>query len=158
MTVFSPSSANRPLAFVPRGVNWTSMPHTVALTRSYAATGLAPGTTYQVRVSAINGVGASDYLAGSVTTDATAPTAPRNLTSKNIAPKSLTLFWQLPSSNGGLAITDYKVEVSSNGGTTWTVINDGVSTNLAVDISNLLKNRSYKFAMRGSFNDKSDRT
>jgi hypothetical protein len=112
---------------------------------SVTVSGAAPGTTYQVRVSAINGVGASDYLTGSVTTDATAPTAPRNLTSKNIAPKSLTLSWLLPSSNGGLAITDYKVEVSSNGGTTWTVINDGVSTNLAADIRNLLKNRSYKF-------------
>lgn len=127
------------------GKTWKLARAAVSTSLSVTVSGAAPGTTYQVRVSAINGVGASDYLAGSVTTDATAPTAPRNLTSKNIAPKSLTLFWQLPSSNGGLAITDYKVEVSSNGGTTWTVINDGVSTNLAVDISNLLKNRSYKF-------------
>lgn len=127
------------------GKTWKPANLSASTSTTLTVSGAAPGTTYQVRVSAINGVGASAYLTGSVKTTATAPTAPRTVTSSNVTAKSLTVSWLLPSSNGGGAITDYKVEISSNGGTTWRTVTDGVSTNLAADISNLLKNRQYLF-------------
>jgi titin len=107
--------------------------------------GLAPGKSYKVRVSAVNGAGSSSPILGAFTTSSTAPSVPRSLASSKVSATSLTLSWLLPLSNGGSAIIDYKVEVSSNGGTTWTTIADGVSKNLSVDVTDLLKNRSYKF-------------
>ena len=126
------------------GNTWRLARQSVSTSLSVAVSGAAPGTTYLVRLSAINAVGASDYLTGSVKTTAVAPTAPRTLASSSIASTSLTLSWQLPTSNGGSAITDYKVELSSNNGTTWTTVNDGVTNNLSASLSNLRKGTAYQ--------------
>jgi titin len=127
------------------GNTWRLAKQTESTSLSLSVSGAAPGTNYLVRVSAVNAIGLSEYLFGSLTTLAVAPSAPRSVTSSGLASTSLTLSWLLPSSNGGSAITDYRVEVSSNGGLVWSTIDDGVSSNLAVDVSNLLKNKSYMF-------------
>lgn len=48
------------------------------------------------------------------------------------------LYWTAPANTGGLPITDYKIEYSSNNGNSWTVFNDGVSliTNLKITGTN----------------------
>ena len=127
------------------GKSWKPAKQTISTSTSLSVSGAAAGTTYLVRVCAINGVGSSEYLTGSVTTLATKPSAPRTLASSKITAASLTLSWLLPSTNGGAAITDYKVELSSDGGNSWTVIKDGVSNNLAINVSGLRKNRTYQF-------------
>jgi titin len=127
------------------GKSWKSAKQIVSTSSSIVVTGAAPGTQYLVRVSAINGVGQSAFLTGSLTTLVAKPSSPRTLTSSKVTATALTLSWLLPASNGGAAITDYKVEVSSNGGTSWAVINDGVSNSLAATVSSLLKNRAYLF-------------
>ncbi len=38
------------------------------------------------------------------------------------------LSWTAPSSNGGVAVSDYKVEFSSDSGSTWSTFADGTST------------------------------
>jgi titin len=127
------------------GNTWRLARQSESTSLSVAVSGAAPGTTYLVRLSAINAVGASAFLTGSVKTVPVAATAPRNLVSSALTPTSLTLSWQLPTSNGGSSITDYKVELSSNNGITWTTVNDGVSSNLSANISNLRKGASYQF-------------
>lgn len=127
------------------GDTWELAKQFKSTSLSLNVSGAAPGTNYLVRVAGVNGVGLGEFLFGSLKTLASAPLAPRSITSSEVSATSLTLSWLLPSSNGGLPITDYKVEVSSNGGSVWTTIEDDVSTNLAVDVSNLLKNRSYLF-------------
>ncbi len=126
------------------GNTWRLARQSESTSLSVAVSGAAPGTTYLVRLSAINAVGASAFLTGSVKTIPVAPTAPRNLASSAVTPTSLTLSWQLPASNGGGSIADYKVELSSNNGTTWTTVNDGVSNNLSASISNLRKGTAYQ--------------
>ncbi len=126
------------------GNTWRLARQSESTSLSVAVSGAAPGTTYLVRLSAINAVGASAFLTGSVKTTPVAPTAPRNLVSSALTPTSLTVSWQLPTSNGGGAIIDYKVELSSNNGTTWTTVNDGVSNNLSASISNLRKGTAYQ--------------
>ena len=81
----------------------------------------AAGTTRHYRVSAINanGTGLPSNVA-SATTDATAPGAPTGLTATASGTTAINLSWSAPGSTGGSAITGYKIEVSSNGGSSWT--------------------------------------
>jgi hypothetical protein len=127
------------------GSTWAVVPHVTSTSVTLALSGLAPGTRYEVRVAAINGVGRSDYLIGSVTTAAVAASAPRTVTASLVTPFSLTLSWLIPLSNGGAAITDYKVEVSSNSGTTWTSIPHTASNSLSFNVTSLNRATSYRF-------------
>ena len=59
----------------------------------------------------------------------TVPTAPRHLNATAVGDNRINLTWDAPNSNGGSAITGYKIEVSNNGRTNWTtrVANTGSS-------------------------------
>lgn len=80
--------------------------------------GLLNGTTYYFRVSAITAGGTGAATAPIAVTPFTTPSAPTNLTP---APGDgqVVLSWNAPVSNGGVAITDYKVDQSFDGGITW---------------------------------------
>ena len=73
------------------------------------------------------------------------PAEPQNLAATSIAATSLTLTWGLPSSDGGSPITDYKIEVSSNGGSTWTAITHTASDSRTFNVTGLAKGTSYRF-------------
>ena len=49
----------------------------------------------------------------------TAPDAPTDLTAGANGQNAIDLSWTAPSNTGGAAITGYKIEVSADGGTTW---------------------------------------
>ncbi len=85
---------------------------------SCAATGLANGTQYFFKVAAINSVGTgSDSAASSGVTPVAAPSAPTGVTgTPGNAQASLT--WTAPTSDGGAAITGYRVLVATTGGYT----------------------------------------
>ncbi len=94
-------------------------------TISYAHTGLTAGTTRHYRVRAINSVNLGDpsNVATATTADVanpTAPGAPRSLTATASGQTTINLTWTAPASNGGAAITGYTLEVSTDGGTTFT--------------------------------------
>jgi len=125
--------------------DWKEVPHVASTSLQVGISGLAPGTRYQVRVSAVCTAGASSYLLGELTTSRTAPSAPQNIRQSSFAATTVTLQWDVPASNGGSAITDYKVEVSGNGGSVWTELTHAESNNLAFDVSGLLKNHAYSF-------------
>ena len=48
---------------------------------------------------------------------ATVPGAPRNLSAKPASPRGVTISWQAPTSNGGSAITGYRISRSTSSGT-----------------------------------------
>ena len=48
------------------------------------------------------------------------PGAPTGLTATASGTTAINLSWSAPASTGGSAITGYKIEVSSNGGSSWT--------------------------------------
>ena len=60
----------------------------------------------------------------SVTTSGTptAPGTPSGLTATAISSSQINLSWIAPSSNGGSAITGYKIERSTDSGTTWSAV------------------------------------
>ena len=107
----------------PNGTSgWTDqVANTNSTATTYAHTGLGGGTTRHYRVSAINtnGAGTASNV-DSATTDATAPGAPTGLSATASGTTAINLSWSAPASTGGSAITGYRIEVSSNGGSSWT--------------------------------------
>ena len=91
---------------------WSTVTHSTAITgTNYTVTGLTNGTAYNFRVKATNesGTGAMSNVVSATPAAATAPGAPTSLgaTASN---GQVTLSWSAPGSNGGAAITGYKVE------------------------------------------------
>ncbi len=107
------------------GTNWNQLvADTGSTATTYSHTGLVAGTTRHYRVSAINSVGTSSASAtASATTAAptTGPGAPTNLTAAVPSKTQIDLSWTAPAptTTGGVA-TGYRIEVSADGGTTWT--------------------------------------
>ena len=104
------------------GSTWTDLvADTGSTDTSYSHTGLAGGDTRHYRVSAINAAGTSAPSdAVSTNTDAaTAPGKPTGLTATASGSTQIDLTWTAPASDGGSAITGYRIEVSTDG-STWT--------------------------------------
>ena len=103
------------------GSSWSDLvANTSNTTTTYAHTGLAAGDTRHYRVSAINanGTGVPSNV-DSATTGTTVPGAPTGLTATASGTTQIDLSWSAPVSTGGSAITGYKIEVSSDGGSSW---------------------------------------
>ena len=78
---------------------------------SHTDTGLTNGTTYFYKVSAVNGVGEGSLSAEASATPVaplTAPGAPQSLLA-TAGDAQVALNWAAPTSNGGAAITGYKI-------------------------------------------------
>ncbi|MDE2975083.1 MAG: fibronectin type III domain-containing protein [Gemmatimonadota bacterium] len=104
------------------GANWTvRVANTGNKNTSYKRTGLSAGTTRHYRVSAINrsGAGEASDTAAATTRSADAPGAPTNLRATADGQTVIVLNWTAPADTGGSAITGYKIEKSTDGGTTW---------------------------------------
>jgi predicted phage tail protein len=90
----------------------------VANVQTYTDTGLTNGTTYWYQVAAMNSAGPgtrSNEVSATPQAAATAPSAPLNLAGAKLA-DGIRLTWSAPSSNGGSAVTGYRVHRSTVAG------------------------------------------
>src|SRR5438876_771082 len=85
---------------------------------------LLASTTYTYKILAINAIGTSlpSSNASATTSPATVPDSPRYLNATVVSPSQISLSWWTPVNTGGSAITGYKIERSTDGGTTWTTL------------------------------------
>jgi hypothetical protein len=126
------------------GSTWQTFADGVSTSTSATVTGLTNGTEYVFHVAAVNAVGTGAY---SVTTDAvvpmTVPSAPENV-SATPGDGEVVVTWDAPD-DGGSAITDYAIQYSPDGGTTWITFGDGVSAGTTATVSGLTNNTEYVF-------------
>lgn len=111
-------------------------------------TGLTNGTTYYYKVAALTGT--SPYTAGTPSASSaaiiprTVPGAPTAVTPTR-QNSQVSLSWTAPASNGGSAITDYKIEYSSDSGSNWTEFTRSASTSTSATVSGLSNGTAYVF-------------
>ena len=128
---------------------WTQVvANTRSATTTYLHSGLAPGTTRYYRVAAINDQGPGAFSAPPVegTTRAAPPGPPQNLRAQATGPRSITLTWQAPASDGGARITGYSVRARGPHDGTWITIqrNTG-STATTFAHTNLQPASAYRY-------------
>ncbi len=122
---------------------WTSAKSVVSTATTFVVSKLTNGANYEFRVAATKGSEVGSYLVTDVVVPRSVPGKVRSL--KAVARNaSLNLTWTAPSSNGGSALTDYAIEYSSNGGTTWSTVSDGESTGTSYTITGLVNATGYK--------------
>ena len=97
---------------------WTDVATGLTVT-SYEVDMPAIGQSVYYRVAARNAIGLSPWsLQTMLNTPAGAPGAPTGLSSTWTG-SNLTLNWTPPTETGGVALRDYRVQVSRDNGTTW---------------------------------------
>ena len=123
------------------GSNWVT-PSPAVTTSPLSITGLTGGTTYQVKLRAVNAVGSgAATTASSVTPTIGLPGAPTSLTlTAGVTSASIAFT---AGSTGGAPITDY--EVSTDGGTTW--VSAGTTTS-PITVSGLTGGTPYTIGLR----------
>ncbi|MDQ1686221.1 MAG: large repetitive protein, partial [Frankiaceae bacterium] len=131
------------------GTTWSAGP-TSALTSTATQatfTGLNSATSYVFRVAAINTVGeGSASQASAAVTPAQTPAAPTGVQATR-GNTQATVTWTAPSNTGGGAITGYRLEWSSDSGTTWSspLSSALTSTTASAMVTGLTNGTAYVF-------------
>jgi subtilisin-like proprotein convertase family protein len=127
------------------GRTWIDFVDGVSTATTAPVTGLTNGTSYVFRVAARTIAGLSAWTAASA---AVVPlgraSAPRSLQAVAGDGRAV-LTWVAPASTSGVPITDYLVQRSTNSGTTWTDVADGVSAVTAATVNGLVNGTAYVF-------------
>ena len=127
------------------GSSWSTVTHAVSNATSLQINNLSAAKAYKFRVSAINTAGTSPASSiFSVTTSATYPGVARLLQINQATSTSLQLSWLAPLSDGGSSIIDYQIELSSDGGSTWTVLDDPATASTSYQVTNLTPATSFQ--------------
>jgi hypothetical protein len=104
-------------------------------------TGLTNGTSYSIKLRAVNSEGEGAESAAVTSTPATTPDAPTALVATP-GDAQVSVAFQVPSSDGGAAITDYEYQLD---GGTWT---SASTTSSPVVITGLTNGTSYSIKLR----------
>jgi len=131
------------------GNTWSTISSSTGSTSTtYSDSGLVTSTTYSYRVSAINAIGTSspsNVSSATTSTQLFPPQPPTGLIATAVSSSQVDLSWNVPSDNGGSAITGYKIERSTNGGA-WSIVvaNTGSTTTTYAD-NGLLPLMTYSY-------------
>jgi hypothetical protein len=127
------------------GSNWVTVDDGQTIARAATFANLAVGVGYTFRVAAVNDVGIGNFSSASpVVTVVTAP-QPVGPLVVVAAARSATLSWTMPSSTGGLPITDYLIEYRASKSAFWTVVARPRSTSTSAVVAGLVPGTGYFF-------------
>lgn len=116
------------------GATWSQLTTVSGSSTSANLTRPSKGTTWQYRVTTFTSFGAGDSTAAvSITAAATVPSSPSIRSFTMNQDQTMSLVFNAPSDNGGLALSGYVVERSNNG-STWTVLANSAAAGAPVVI------------------------
>ena len=103
--------------------NYSNGPQNVSGSRT-TISGLRPSTVYQVQVRATNAEGDGVWSPAverstSQNSEPDPPAVTYGLRATGVSQTRIDLSWNAPTDDGGASITGYRIEVSDNGGLTW---------------------------------------
>lgn len=105
---------------------------TVGNVLSFMDTAVSNGGLYYYQVSAVNTPGEGPRSAEKSAQRGTAPSAPRSLTASTNKPGGVSLKWSAPSTNGGSAVTGYRIyRGTASGGEVYLVSVSATTTTYA---------------------------
>lgn len=105
------------------------------------------GALLRVKVTRSNAVGAtSGYSAATTAVTASPATGPQNVT---VVPgdQGLSVTWAAPSNTGGVSLTDYQIQYSTDA-VTWTTVSRSASLTTNQQVSSLTNGTSYYVRVR----------
>ncbi len=110
-----------------------------------AVTGLTNGTayTFSAVANSVSGNSATSNPSAAVT-PCTTPGTPTSLEATP-GESAMTLSWTAPTSNGGVALTDYTVQYRELNAPTWTTLADATSTVTTATVTGLTVGTTYEF-------------
>ncbi|NBP16441.1 hypothetical protein EBU95_18985, partial [bacterium] len=125
------------------GITWNTFSRGISTSTNAIVTSLTNGIPYIFRVAAINRIGVGQYSIPSiaVTPSISTPESPTNI-STQVSNASIIMFWNAPSSDGGASITNYSIQYSTNGGSSYTTVSTN-STNTNYTLTNLVNGLEY---------------
>ena len=128
------------------GTSWIPFLDGTSTATSLVMTGLTNGAAYDFKIAAVNEAGQGLYSTIVTSTPATIAGPATSLAGVLAADGlSATLTWTAPASNGGSAITDYKVEYKLAEEAAWTLFTDAVSASTGAVVSGLTNGQEYDF-------------
>ncbi|MBU6276079.1 MAG: fibronectin type III domain-containing protein, partial [Planctomycetes bacterium] len=124
---------------------WTPFVRPASTATSAVVTGLSNGTNYAFRVTARNvvGLGPASAESAGVTVFGT-PSAPTGVV-PTAGDRQVSLVWNAPASNGGMAITNYIVEYRRVSDVAWTTLAQPASTATSAVVTGLTNGFNYVF-------------
>jgi hypothetical protein len=113
---------------------------------------LTQGKTYAIKMYAVNALGAGEVSAvvylvcGDKPATPNAPT-PENMSQDSITKTSITLAWNVPSSNGGSAVTGYRIYINDLSVGDWALAyeGEGYPTRQVYTVKGLEAGQEYRF-------------
>ncbi|HEY8109540.1 MAG TPA: fibronectin type III domain-containing protein, partial [Candidatus Nitrosotenuis sp.] len=123
--------------------------NTASASTTYSHTGLTSGTAYTYKISAINAIGtgnASSEVSATPTTTSQPSTAPGtpSLSATAVSATQVNLSWSAPS-NGGSAITGYKIEYKSGSGSYSVLVANTASASTTYSHTGLTSGTAYTY-------------
>lgn len=130
------------------GATWLAVADGVSTATTATVGGLVNGSSYLFRVAAVNAAGTGPTTVTSAAAVPSKPAAAPWLVRAVRGDGQVTLSWKAPPTTGGSPISDYRVETSADGGASWTMVADGVSTALSTTVTGLANGvaRSFRVA------------
>ncbi len=127
------------------GRTWKAFAHKAFAATTMTVTGLANGTGYLFRITAVNGIGTGPFT--DLTPAVVPATFPGTLTALTATRGNgqAGLTWKAPASSGGSAITDYLVQSSTDGGRTWKAFAHKASAATTIPVTGLVNGTGYLF-------------
>jgi titin len=126
------------------GTNWTTLSQAASTAVERNITGLSAGLAYQFQVAAVTAEGQSGWSTPASAITAVAPGVPGLISISSRTTSSISLAWSAPVSSGDYAVTDYKIEYSTNG-TTWESFTHSPSVSTNATITGLTRGTAYRF-------------